>query len=62
MSLPVKVWQDDEAWYAEVVTVPQAHVCASSREEALDALHHVIADLKAHGLWQESAELATIEA
>ncbi len=62
MHLPVKVWQDDEAWYAEVVTLPQAHVCGASRAEVLESIQHVVADLRAHGLFRETAELATVEA
>lgn len=62
VHLPVKVWQDEESWYAEVVTVPQAHVCAASREDALAAIRDVVADLRAQGLLQETAELASVEA
>ena len=62
MHLPVKVWHDDEAWYAEVVTIPQAHVCGGSRDEVMDAIQHVIADLREHSLLHETAELASVEA
>jgi len=61
MDVPVKIWHDD-AWYAEAVTIPQAHVCASSRDQAVRAIQEVLRDLQAHGLLKETAELATVHA
>lgn len=58
----MKVWQDEEAWYAEAVTIPQAHVCGGSRAEVLDGIRDVLADLKSMGLLAESAELANVAA
>ena len=58
----MKVWQDDDSWYAEAVTVPQAHVCGASREEVLAAIRDVIADLRALGLMTPTAELARVSA
>ncbi len=62
MDVPVRVWQDDESWYAEAVTMPVAHAIGGSRAEALENLRLVLADLKAHGLLTETAELATVQA